>query len=124
MSMCGAVIVESPAKSQKSTIERMVCTKRNQVVVIAADIGFSTFCGGLFPKRPPRLNQVVRLVAMVGGFLGRKGDDEPGVKTIWKGLHRVMDVAVGLKWVRRKSCNLKDVCKGIHLEVYDNRKEF
>jgi len=53
-----------------------------------------------FPKRPPRLNQVVRLVAMVGGFLGRKGDGEPGVKTIWEGLQRVMDVAVGLRWAR------------------------
>ncbi|MBF0358501.1 MAG: hypothetical protein HQL70_07815 [Magnetococcales bacterium] len=26
------------------------------------------------PKHLPCLNQVIRLVAMVGGFLGRKGD--------------------------------------------------
>jgi Transposase Tn5 dimerisation domain len=25
------------------------------------------------PKKPPRLNEVVRLVAMLGGFVGRKG---------------------------------------------------
>ena len=28
------------------------------------------------------LNEVVRLVARLGGFLARKGDGEPGVKTI------------------------------------------
>jgi hypothetical protein len=38
------------------------------------------------PKKTPRLNEVVRLVAMLGDFLGRKSDGEPGVKTIWQGL--------------------------------------
>ncbi|AVR90120.1 Mobile element protein [Thauera aromatica K172] len=37
------------------------------------------------PKTPPPLNEVIRLVAKLGGFLGRKGDGEPGVKTIWIG---------------------------------------
>ncbi|MCA2508111.1 MAG: hypothetical protein IM579_21670, partial [Microcystis sp. M62BS1] len=27
-------------------------------------------------------------IASLGGFLGRKGDGEPGVKTIWLGLGR------------------------------------
>lgn len=53
-----------------------------------------------FPKQTPRLNEVVRLVAMVGGFLGRKGDGEPGAKTIWQGLQRVMDCAQGIRWTR------------------------
>ncbi len=52
------------------------------------------------PKTPPRLNEVVRLVAMLGGFLARKGDGEPGVKTIWLGLQRVMDFAAGLSYAR------------------------
>lgn len=34
------------------------------------------------PTTPPRLNEVIRLIAMLGGFLARKGDGEPGVKTI------------------------------------------
>jgi len=34
------------------------------------------------PAQPPRLNEVVRLVAMCGGFLGRKGDKETGIQTI------------------------------------------
>ena len=50
------------------------------------------------PKTPPRLNEVIRLVAKLGGFLGRKGDGEPGVKTIWLGLQRVMDFAAGLRY--------------------------
>jgi hypothetical protein len=34
----------------------------------------------------PRLNDVLRLVARLGGFLGRKSDGDPGVKTIWLGM--------------------------------------
>jgi hypothetical protein len=50
------------------------------------------------PKTPPRLNEVIRLVAKLGGFLGRKGDGEPGVKTLWLGLQRVIDFAEGLRY--------------------------
>ncbi len=52
------------------------------------------------PKRSPRLNEVVRLVAMLGGFLARKGDGEPGVRTIWQGLQRVRHFAAGLRYAR------------------------
>jgi hypothetical protein len=52
------------------------------------------------PKTPPRLNDVVRLVARLGGFLARKGDGEPGAKTLWQGLQRVMDFAAGLRYAR------------------------
>lgn len=52
------------------------------------------------PTQPPRLNAVLRLIARQGGFLGRKGDGEPGVKTIWLGLQRVRDVAMGIQYVR------------------------
>lgn len=30
--------------------------------------------------RQPTLNEVLRLVARLGGFIGRKSDEEPGVK--------------------------------------------
>jgi hypothetical protein len=52
------------------------------------------------PKTSPRLNEVVRLVAMLGGFLARKGDGEPGARTLWQGLERVMDFAAGLRYAR------------------------
>lgn len=47
--------------------------------------------------RPPTLNEVVRLIARVGGFLGRKGDGDPGVKTIWQGIQNVRVVALTIK---------------------------
>jgi len=53
------------------------------------------------PKQPPRLNEVLRLIAQLGGFLRRNGDGEPGVKTIWLGLQRVMDFATGIKFARQ-----------------------
>jgi Transposase Tn5 dimerisation domain/Transposase DNA-binding len=52
------------------------------------------------PAVPPTLNQVVRLIAQVGGFLGRKSDGEPGVKTIWRGLDQVMTAAETLRALR------------------------
>ncbi|MEH2212307.1 IS4 family transposase [Nostoc sp.] len=45
------------------------------------------------PDTPPSLHQAVRMIARLGGFLGRKGDGEPGVKTIWCGLRRLHDIA-------------------------------
>ncbi|MGF1601164.1 MAG: IS4 family transposase, partial [Thermosynechococcaceae cyanobacterium] len=32
-------------------------------------------------------------VAQLGGFLGRKHDGKPGVKTLWRGLTRLHDIA-------------------------------
>jgi hypothetical protein len=45
------------------------------------------------PSTPPSLHQAIRWIAQLGGFLGRKGDGEPGVKTIWRGLRRLHDIA-------------------------------
>ena len=45
------------------------------------------------PSNPPSLHQAIRWIAQLGGFLGRKGDREPGVKTIWRGLRRLHDIA-------------------------------
>ena len=64
------------------------------------------------PKQPPRLNAVIRLIARVGGFLGRKADGEPRVKTVWLGLQRVMDFAAGIKFAKEVH-GLGDVCNGM-----------
>jgi hypothetical protein len=55
------------------------------------------------PDRPPTLNEVLRLIARVGGFLGRKGDGEPGVKTIWEGLQEVRIAAMTIEAIREES---------------------
>jgi hypothetical protein len=47
----------------------------------------------VLPNEPPSLADCVRWIARLGGFLGRKGDGEPGVKTLWLGLQRVHDMA-------------------------------
>ncbi|PWF47965.1 IS4 family transposase [Massilia glaciei] len=52
------------------------------------------------PTAPPTLNEILRLIAQVGGFLGRKSDGEPGVKTIWRGLDQVMTAAETLRALR------------------------
>ena len=52
------------------------------------------------PQKTPTLNEVVRLVARLGGFLARKGDGEPGVKTVWLGMQRVIDFAAGVRYSR------------------------
>jgi hypothetical protein len=44
---------------------------------------------------------MLRLIARLGGFLGRKADGEPGLKPIWLGLQRVTDFAAGVKHAGR-----------------------
>lgn len=48
----------------------------------------------------PKLNEVLRLVARLGGFLARKGDGEPGAETIWKGLTKVHIAAETMRLLR------------------------
>lgn len=45
------------------------------------------------PQIPPTLGEAVRWIAQLGGFLARTHDGEPGVKTIWRGLRRLTDIA-------------------------------
>jgi hypothetical protein len=48
----------------------------------------------------PSLNDVLRMIARAGGFLARKGDGEPGAKTIWEGLRDVRASAHTIKTLR------------------------
>ena len=45
------------------------------------------------PTKVPSVRQAVRWIAQLGGFLGRKGDGEPGITTIWRGWSRLADMA-------------------------------
>ena len=45
------------------------------------------------PKTPPSLQEMVRLVARLGGYINRKRKDEPGPQTVWLGLQRAHDIA-------------------------------
>jgi hypothetical protein len=44
------------------------------------------------PREPPTLREAIRRVAGLGGFLGRKGDGEPGTEVLWRGLQRLDDI--------------------------------
>ena len=52
------------------------------------------------PKKTPTVREVIRRIAMLGGFLARKGDGEPGVKTLWQGYARVTSFVRGVEKMR------------------------
>jgi hypothetical protein len=41
------------------------------------------------PEKPPSLGKAVRMVATLGGFLGRKCDGEPGAECLWRGFDKL-----------------------------------
>jgi hypothetical protein len=45
------------------------------------------------PAEPPSLQQAMRMVATLGGFLGRKADGQPGTTTLWRGLQYLDGIA-------------------------------
>lgn len=52
------------------------------------------------PDQPPSLRQAVRWIGQLGGFLGRKGDGEPGVKVLWRGWSRLQDIVATYSLLR------------------------
>ncbi len=52
------------------------------------------------PLEPPNLATAVRQIAKLGGFLGRKGDGQPGVKVLWRGLRRLDDMVATYRALR------------------------
>lgn len=49
------------------------------------------------PSQPPPLQQMLVLIATLGGFLARKGDGPPGPKALWIGLQRTRDFVLALQ---------------------------
>jgi Transposase Tn5 dimerisation domain/Transposase DNA-binding len=46
-------------------------------------------------SKPPALAQATIWIAQLGGFLARKGDGMPGVKTLWRGISKLHDLLEG-----------------------------
>jgi len=46
------------------------------------------------PNTPPLLAEFLKMVAGLGGHLGRKCDGAPGPQTMWIGLQRTVDFAI------------------------------
>jgi IS4 transposase len=53
------------------------------------------------PDKMPTLRKALHMIAALGGFLGRKGDGEPGVKSLWIGLQRVASCVEGMRFQKR-----------------------
>ena len=51
------------------------------------------------PDEAPTLREAMRMVATLGGFLGRKGDGEPGTTTLWRGLQYLDGIAAMWKYM-------------------------
>lgn len=46
----------------------------------------------------------LRRLAMMGGFIGRKSDGEPGWQTIWEGWNRLRDILIGIEIAEAVRC--------------------
>jgi hypothetical protein len=51
--------------------------------------------GKPLPKHPISIRDATRRIAMLGGFLARKGDGEPGAETLWRGLQMLDAICIG-----------------------------
>ena len=59
------------------------------------------------PSVKPTIYEAMRWIGKLGGFLGRKGDSEPGVKTLWRGWQRLSEYATIWKMMRGSQQFLK-----------------
>lgn len=55
------------------------------------------------PPEPPTLLEATRMIARLGGFLGRKSDGHPGATTVWRGLQRLADIVAAWSLGRRST---------------------
>jgi hypothetical protein len=53
-------------------------------------------------KKGLTVMQFVRGVAKLGGFLGRKGDGEPGIRSLWRGYQRLQDMVAGFRLLSKR----------------------
>lgn len=60
-----------------------------------------THPGRAIPAKPINIRTATRLVAMLGGFQGRKGDGEPGAETLWRGIQMLDAICIGWIAARR-----------------------
>ncbi|MGB5913346.1 MAG: IS4 family transposase, partial [Phormidesmis sp.] len=52
-------------------------------------------------KKPPTLHQATHWLARLGGFQGRKGDGEPGIKTLWRGYTKLQHLLEGAQLAKK-----------------------
>ena len=78
-------------KNPEKKIDRVLNEAECQVLYLATERKKP------LPTESPTLREAVRKIASLGGFLGRKSDGEPGVKTLWRGWQRLKDMVNSLR---------------------------
>jgi len=53
------------------------------------------------PKRAPSMQLTITWLAQLGGFLARKGDADPGITHIWRGLRKLADMTEGARMLEK-----------------------
>lgn len=56
------------------------------------------------PRQAPTLRQALRWLAQLGGFLGRRGDGEPGPIVLWRGLQQLRAITAAWKRFGHENC--------------------
>ncbi len=56
------------------------------------------------PTEPMTINDAIRMLAKLGGFLGRKRDGHPGVKVIWRGMCKLEGAVEMYRILKNKRC--------------------
>ena len=54
------------------------------------------------PKQPPTLQEATRWLAQMGGYLGRKSDGPPGLKTVWLGYESLLQAVALYEVITKK----------------------
>jgi hypothetical protein len=88
------------------------CTAYFEEIEWKALVGYMTR-SAVPPKEPPSLRAALRMVAPLGGFLGRKGDGKSGAQTLWLGLQRLDDICATWRIVS-EVLNLKNGIETCH----------
>lgn len=52
------------------------------------------------PNKIPSIHETLYMVALLGGFIGRKSDRVPGVTVLWRGFQRLFDLTFMYKIMR------------------------
>lgn len=47
----------------------------------------------IIPSIPPSINEAIRMIASLGGFLCRKGGGDPGNTVIWRGWQKLQEMS-------------------------------
>lgn len=69
----------------------------------------------VLPLEPPTIQEAILRIAKLGGFLGRKHDGAPGVKTLWRGMRRLNDMVLAYRALREHPDLLSETTRATYV---------